>query len=567
MIKKLTCLFFSFGCLIVTAQEEEQTQDNNQGHLTIGVESNSQWYIDDEKIKISEIDAVERFRSNSYIKADYFISKWEFGVQVESYSPMALLNYSPELDKTHIGTIYAKYNNTELGLDVTAGHFYEQFGSGLALRSWEDRQLGINNAIFGGRIGYDFMEGARVTVLGGRQRIGMGFDLSESFISGANLDFNLSEIANLESIDLNVGASYVSRYEDLQEQYPELDKMTNIYSLRADVSKGGFYAGTEYVYKTDDALVEGQGALKTILEDKQYDGNALLVNLGYSQRGFGLDVNLRRMENIGMFSERALSGNTFNTGVVNYVPALTKQYDYALQNIYVYQVATTTGFSPYVKTGEIGGQFDLFYQFKRDSPLGGKYGTYVAMNGSFWNALEPQGLDLDNREVSTGFFDFGRKYYNDLAIETRKKLSDKWQTVFLVMGQYYNQKYIEDTTGEHKAYVAAGEAIYKFGEAQSVRFIGQHLWADGDKKNWAAATLEYVPSLKWSFFFQDLYNYGNDKPDDRLHYYNVGGAFVKGATRIGVSYGRQRGGMICVGGVCRWVPESSGLTLNISTNF
>src|SRR5690606_37296898 len=162
-------------------------------------------------------------------------------------------------------------------------------------------------------------KGAKTTILGGRQRIGMGFDLADSFISGVNLDFNLSEISDWEDIEMNVGTSFVSRYEDLQEQYPELDKMTNMYSVRADMAKGGFYAGAEYVYKSKDALVEGQGALKNILSDKQYDGNALLINFGYSQRGFGLDVNLRRMENIGMFSERTLSGNTFNTGVVNYV--------------------------------------------------------------------------------------------------------------------------------------------------------------------------------------------------------------------------------------------------------
>src|SRR5690606_9017360 len=134
MIKKLTCLTFSLGSLFAFAQEEQDNQ--SKGTLNIGIESNSQWYIDDDKIKISEI---ERFRSNSYIKADYFIDKWEFGFQVESYSPMALLKYSPKLDKTDIGTIYARYNNTEMGLDITAGHFYEQLGSGLILRSWEDR--------------------------------------------------------------------------------------------------------------------------------------------------------------------------------------------------------------------------------------------------------------------------------------------------------------------------------------------------------------------------------------------------------------------------------------------
>lgn len=566
MTKRLLLLTLSLSCFLTYAQEENE----NQGTLNIGVESNSQWYIEDDMPLKADEKALyeeEKFRTNNYIKADYFIGKWEFGLQVESYTPAAIANYSPNFEKTDVGIMYARYNNSDIGLDVTAGHFYEQFGSGLILRTWEDRQLGINNAIFGGRIGYDFVEGAKLTVLGGKQRVGMGFDLSDSFISGANLDFSVSQLAKMETVDFNFGLSYVGRYENLQDEYPEIDKMTNMYAVRADMTKGGFYLGAEYVYKTDDALVEDQG--KVILEDKKYDGNALLLNMGYSEKGFGLDVNLRRIENMGLYSERNLTGNTYNTGVLNYVPALTKQYDFALQNIYVYQVATTTTFfNNRLKPGEIGGQFDLYYQFKKDTSLGGKHGTYVALNGSFWNALQYEDdVNVEDKYVSVGLFDFGRKYYNDLALEVRKKFSEKWQSVFSVMGQYYNQKYIEDASGELKTQIMAGEVIYKFSDSKSLRFIGQHLWADGDKKNWAAGAIEFVPSLKWSFYVQDLYNYGNDKKDERLHYYNVGGAFAKGATRIGLSYGRQRGGMICVGGVCRLVSPFSGLTLNISTNF
>lgn len=65
----------------------------------------------------------------------------------------------------------------------------------------------------------------------------------------------------------------------------------------------------------------------------------------------------------------------------------------------------------------------------------------------------------------------------------------------------------------------------------------------------------------------DMYNYGNDIKDDQIHYYNLGGSFTKGATRVGLSYGRQRGGLICVGGICRYVPENTGFTLNLSTSF
>ena len=39
-------------------------------------------------------------------------------------------------------------------LTVTAGNFYEQFGSGLILRSFEERTLGIDNALDGLRLKY-----------------------------------------------------------------------------------------------------------------------------------------------------------------------------------------------------------------------------------------------------------------------------------------------------------------------------------------------------------------------------------------------------------------------------
>jgi hypothetical protein len=68
-------------------------------------------------------------------------------------------------------------------------------------------------------------------------------------------------------------------------------------------------------------------------------------------------------------------------------------------------------------------------------------------------------------------------------------------------------------------------------------------------------------------FALDLYNYGNKTVNDRIHYYNVGATFNKGAYRVQAGYGRQRGGLICVGGVCRFVPQSAGLNLGLNYSF
>ena len=96
-----------------------------------------------------------------------------------------------------------------------------------------------------------------------------------------------------------------------------------------------------------------------------------------------------------------------------------------------------------------------------------------------------------------------------------------------------------------------------------MRFDIQHLGANADRGNWAASTLEYSFSPYLSVYATDLYNY--EKTD--IHYFSAGGSYTKGRTRVALNYGRQRGGLICVGGVCRFVPPNSGLSMNISTNF
>ncbi|WGU70857.1 DUF6029 family protein [Capnocytophaga canimorsus] len=81
--------------------------------LRVGFESNSQYYIDDNKIKLDTEEAKHRFRSNNYLKIDYRIKNFEFGIQGESYAPKALLQYNPQLKDYHIGTAFARYNNTQ----------------------------------------------------------------------------------------------------------------------------------------------------------------------------------------------------------------------------------------------------------------------------------------------------------------------------------------------------------------------------------------------------------------------------------------------------------------------
>jgi hypothetical protein len=220
-----------------------------------------------------------------------------------------------------------------------------------------------------------------------------------------------------------------------------------------------------------------------------------------------------------------------------------------------------------VKAGEIGGQIDVFYNFKKGSFLGGKNGTKVALNLSNWNALGGTFYISDKKNYDTDVLGFGEKYFSDYNLEISKKWNNSWLSSVSYINQYYNKKWIEETFGLVKTSIVAAETTYKFNSSKSIRVLGEHMWADSDKKNWGSATVECNLNAKWSLYVSDIYNYGNDDKELQHHYYNLGGAFRQKSTRIGINYGRQRGGLVCVGGVCRFVPESTGIAVSLNTTF
>lgn len=549
-LKKLILVLVVLQSVVVKAQ------------LTGGFESNAALYIDDDNIKLEQIEAQERFRSNNYLRLDYKLNNFTTGVQVESYEPKALLNYSPNLSKTGIGTFYLKYKNDQLRLEVTAGHFYEQFGSGLVLRTWEDRQLGIANSIAGGMVKYSPLESVHITAMYGKQRNGLGFDFTDGAIAGVNAEAELSALLKIEKVKFGIGLSYVNRNERKQV-YQNLDKNTFLTSLRTDFSAGGFAADFEYAFKSKDALVE----FGNVRPDLQFDGDAYLLNFGYAKSGFGINANFRRLENFGFYSQRQSAGNVYNEAILNYVPALTKQYDYSLTNIYVYAAQPNLSFEPdRNKAGEIGGQVGLFYKFKKETALGGKYGTNIALNYAQWHGLKGR-YDAGQRKYAADKFVLGQKYYRDFSLEIRKKWNKKWSSVVTYLNQYYNARYVEEASGEVNANTLVFDNTLRLKKSKSIRLELQHQWADGGFRNWMAAQAEFNFNSAWSLFVLDLYNYGNSSEKDQLHYYNIGGSFNKNAFRVQFGYGRQRGGLICVGGVCRFVPQSAGLNLGLNYSF
>lgn len=553
-MKKIIALAFAIGFgLMAQAQET--------GFFYGGFESNTQWLQNDNKLDFKAPDA--RFRGNNYFQFNYNYGAFTAGIQYEAYLPEALLDYEPSLNgQNGIGTYYVNYRDETL--DITGGYFYDQFGSGLILRSYEDRQLGINSALRG--VGIKFTPTYYLTLKGvyGKQRY--GFDVSNGFIQGLDLNLDLGQLLNLDDWYTEIGGSYVGRYQK-DGQIAHLPNTVNAYAARFDVTKGSFYGGLEYVQLDKKPLVND----KALENDRLFDGNAFQVNMGYAGDGLGIDGTFRRMDNFSFYSDYMAEGNQYNQELVHYVPALTKQQDYLLANIYVYQAQPRLLFNPdnpfEARSGEVGTQWDLFYTIDQGTALGGKYGTKIAANFSYWAGLDTD-FNFDNNTYKTKFIGKGLRYYRDFNIEIKKRWSDEWSSAFTYMNQIIDAAIttggVPGSQGDIKAQVGVAESTYEFGGGRSARLEVQHLWTKEDRGNWAGGMIEFNYNTDLSLFLADSWNYDGE---GKTHYYNAGVGYTKGRTRLLVSYGRVRGGLLCVGGVCRFVSSSSGANMSLTVSF
>jgi hypothetical protein len=123
--------------------------------------------------------------------------------------------------------------------------------------------------------------------------------------------------------------------------------------------------------------------------------------------------------------------------------------------------------------------------------------------------------------------------------------------------------------GDGKVYssIVVADITYKLKSESAIRLELQGLFTNQDHQDWAYGLLEYTFNSNIYVAVGDQWNYGNDHSDERYHYYNVSAGFIKNANRIELTYGKQRAGIFCVGGVCRNVPASNGVTLTITSTF
>lgn len=550
---------------LLTTVVFSQNNTNNGGTISGNMESTFQYLNEDSLIGANQ--PAEKGLLNSYMNVFYRNGNFKAGMRIESYLPR-IQGYPNQFDGTGLGMRYIGYENDFI--DVTLGSIYEQFGSGMILRAYEDRALGYDNFLDGARVIIRPFAGMKIKGVYGYQRFSFQSGRvihSDGIVRGFDGELNLNTaIESLKSKKLKVtlGGSFVSKYQKDDRDDLILPENVGSYGGRIKLRYKRFTLDGEYIQKEQDPSADN---------NFNYNyGHAALINAGYTQKGLGILVSAKSVDNMSYRSDR---NKTLQDLLINYLPAMNKVHTYNLVAT-LYPYATQP-------VGEIAYQTEILYTIKRGSKLGGKYGTSLNANfstayGPKRNAVSQDFSDTTRVMYETGVFEMSDSlYWRDINFNIYKKFNRNFNMKLSYFNITLNNdvaKVTDNAKGLIHTNIGVAEVNYKISTKHSIRGELQALFVkpkeDGsinDNGNWATAVIEYNISPGWFFSIMDQYNYGNPDENLRVHYIYGAVGYIHEATRITAGYGRQRAGLFCVGGVCRFVPASNGLTLSITHSF
>ncbi len=579
------------------AQEEQHSKpDVSSVHGSFQIDA--QYYNADSLIGAPKVP--EKLLSNAFGNINFIKGKFSAGVRYEAYNNVKQ-GFLPQYKGQGIVNRYVRYQDKLL--DVTVGNFYEMFGNGLTLRTYYEPGLLYDNSLDGARIISNPYKGITLKGVIGKQRY--FFTVGPGIVRGVDGEININElfdsILGSMKTKIIIGGSFVSKFQAGQDPNLVLPENVGCYAGRLNIIRDGFNFGGEYAYKINDPSADNKFNYKY--------GDALYLTSSYAGDGYSILFQGKRIDNMSYRSDR---GEALQNLLINYLPATTKQHSYTLFALNPYATQLK---------GEVGFMTEAQYKIKKGTPLGGKYGVEITVNYSQASGLRqyPVGDSATTRTFYTTKWDFKEfsgkehhvdsvlrdgkynsysvsyndnyRYYQDFFIEINKKFTKQIKTTFMYSHQFYNRNIIQSGSANAgfkklNADLFLLDVTYKYKHGSAIRFENQWLLTPAKdivttsngvgKGNWTTLLVEWSVNSNFFVAVFDQWNYGNPQTgsesltptkDLRIHYYLVTGGYNSGPHRISMSYGKQSAGIFCVGGVCRNVPASNGISLSITSSF
>jgi len=485
------------------------------------------------------------FGAESWLDLSYRIKGFDIGVRFDLFENSNLLNPNDSYSAQGIGRWYV--TKTIGSLALSAGYLYDQIGSGIIFRAYEERPLLIDNALYGLSTKYDFNENWSIKGLIGKQK--NLFGSYDSGIKAIQVEGYLTIGKNgLSSMVPGIGLVNRTWSDDQVNQlintvrlYTPQDSIGLFYNSWAftvynTLSLGPASLYTEAAFKQNDVYFdpESQRTLysggTTLGRFRNDPGSVFYGSLSVGTRGLGITLEYKRTED---FDFRADPFAALNRGLINYLPPMARLNTFRLKGRYT---PSTQSISERAIEMEI------------------RYGL-----SKKWKLVQ---YFSDIRTLQ------GDLLYREFDNEITFRRSSALQVIFGIQAQQYNQSIFEGKAGVPvvETVVPYIEWFSRISRSKSIRVEFQYMSSQQDFGGWMFGLLEYSIAPKWSFALSDMYNISPEKTDD-LHYPRIDVVFSRRANRYSFSYVKQVEGVICAGGICRLEPAFSGFKLSLSSIF
>jgi hypothetical protein len=545
-----------------------QSKDSDKGQFSGNLLMTYQKYVRDDSIGANTKVYKENLASaDAWLFMQYRIKGYSFILRYDAFNNSPLLD--PQSAYTNHGVGFWQINKSVDKLDITMGSFYDQFGTGILFRAYEQRQIGIDYAIQGMRLKYNINDKWAVKGFAGNQKgnIKNRFGFANQVISGLNIEGNLDLGKDSKYGALQVGASAVNRTLD-RETMDRLVGTINTYDL-ADrfYPKYNVYGGNAYLTYTKDNFswtVEGNVKSKEAIMDdnsKFYlrSGNVLYTsmswgkggwNLGKQKASVGLNVQARHVDH---FSFRTAPTENLLNGLVSYLPSMTRQNTYRLLSRYN---------APGQAMGEDGIQGEIEFKPRK--------GTQIFFNGSYVQTLASNG----KLNTTTGVKE-AEKLFSENYIEVVQKIGKHDKLKLGVQRIVYNQTRYESEP-EYipvKTITPFGEWLHTMNQGKSLRVEWQYLNTKNDQGSFANLMIEMFVNKNLSIAVADMVNVVPHRyermiiADKVLHYPTFFIGYTEKNTVFTLAFLKQQQGVNCSGGICREEPAFSGVRFTVSSNF
>lgn len=465
----------------------------------------------------------ERTIFENWFNLDYRHDYFSAGIRLDVFQPNdpnpAISRGKERYADISYKYIKAEFGNDDYAMNLTAGNFYSLFSLGMVLKSYEDRNIRVDNNLMGVKID------------------GYYKDFNFVFLSGSaeNIKAERNDIIQAADIEYR-GIDFLKAGFSFASNHPENNSIANTrlaaFRLKPTFENFDFYG--EYGIKLNDDIKE-----------KVFNGTESIVGKAFYFSGSTY------INNLSFFGEYKHYDNFIFTSsdgtiIYNTPPSVRKDYTYSLLNRHpsALNQSNEKGFLVEVNYNPTDvSSFSITYSQTKTLPASSFYQRILRTN-------------IEERTQLKEFYLSGQHKWNE-------KLSS-----ILAFG------YNEELDGNTKNFTPVVELRYTIDDLNSLKLIVEHQQTTARTTNEKYFTdllmLEFQRSPDFSISLVGEMQTKEPAAGRKIRptwKFIQAGYKISNHSEISLLIGSRQAGNICVGGVCRYEPEFNGVELKMFTRF